>query len=381
MQNLESTPAIPGRLQRIPIPGCRGLVYQLTGTGIASWVLKTRLGKDGSHISLTIGRVSEVRRADAEEEAHRLLALCRKGVDPRKIEAPKSPEIRIAPSLDTAWAEYERVYLPLKSARYAAYQTWAYQKYIQPELGGMALDTIGTSKVDTFLESLDRIPTTANRVHALLSKHFNWASRRYTCVLSNPVMGREKHRETGRERRLSVSELQAFGQAWRLSNNPLRYAVLFLLLTGSRAGVITNFDPAWQRDNYLDIPAGTPGLKGCRYVVTPFISRTLLYRIQRTTLPALYHCLISMCENANIKDFTLHDLRRSFASFGADLGESDYLVDGILSHSRGRGRVTEIYMRRSIPALLDVSERVSLHIWGIVSFTEGAFLNEKLRMG
>jgi integrase len=58
---------------------------------------------------------------------------------------------------------------------------------------------------------------------------------------------------------------------------------------------------------------------------------------------------MNLTELANIEDFTLHDWRRSFATVGGDVGVSQHMISGLLSHKVAG--VTGIYAHRTDKAL------------------------------
>ena len=68
----------------------------------------------------------------------------------------------------------------------------------------------------------------------------------------------------------------------------------------------------------------------------------------------------SLMTRAELENFHVHDLRRSFAVAAGDLGISTHLIGGLLSHAIGG--VTGIYARRSDPALSDAANKVSAEV-------------------
>jgi integrase len=140
-----------------------------------------------------------------------------------------------------------------------------------------------------------------------------------------------------------------------------------------------NFQPNWITPNYLDIPENTPDVKGCRFVITPQVAKELipLFPTTPVTYDSLRNCFNNICENGAVKvaimedgkkqTLSPHSLRKTFRSIGADLGESDDILEAVISHKNGRGKVTEAYLRRSIPSMVPVATRVADYLQGVMT--------------
>jgi integrase len=378
----------PGEgLRRFPVEGYAGLYLQVTAAGVSSWVFRYRIRRDQK--AYTIGQVvrDKITLAKAKTETIRLRGEVGAGRDPseaqKKTREPKpapvlpppEPLIDLTPTLkDAAEAFYRDWVLVKNQPSTAKYQRWALDKYVLPALGGVKLPDVDIDMVSKFLDGLSRIPTTANRVRALLNKLFNWSLRRYNVYLKhtgNPVSGSEKNEETPREARLTDDQIRAIGDNYRWYGKDykpspgsvceLRHALMFLLLTGARSGVVLceteeNRVPA---EKMLKFAPKTPGLKGCRAVYMCDAAVKLLphipYGIDRNQLwHAWEHLRPEGC------DCSIHDLRRTFASIGVDLHHDEAVVDALLGHSRGRIRDT--YHVRADATLLVVAEDIGSHI-------------------
>jgi hypothetical protein len=264
-----------------------------------------------------------------------------------------------------------------------AWQRWALDKYVLPQLGDLKITELTRSKVFAFLDGLGETPVTANRVKALISKMWNWSEARDETEghpmesMPNPTRGWERHHEAPRERRLSEAEIIALGKAYQKNPTALNSAAIFVLLTGCREGAVFTIPPGETLDDgLLRFAPGTPGLKGCRRVYVPPVAAALLKKIEAPVLKrSLWRSWSKLRLDAGlgpkeVKDgvtptvedlgVSLQDLRRTFSSVGVDQGHDSEVIDVLQSHSVGKIRGT--YQVRSDPALAKVAVEVSEYI-------------------
>ena len=387
-----------GKLYRVPVDGCRNLYLQVTGkpgAPVRSWVFRYRLrGKDGSY---TIGRYPEVSTKKAMGKADVLRTDIKDGKDPneiRKATRAKAKPVPVSAPIDTtplfrAVAEdFFNGHVKVKNQpSMQKYQRWALDKRVLPVLGEMKVTDVTAQVITKFLDDLAGTPVTANRVKSLLSKMFNWAGRRVDVLsgASNPAQGHERHTETPRERRLTEDEIRAIGESYRGTGEywgpglfELRHALVFLLLTGARSGVVLcqTSSNQFPEEKMLRFDPKTPGLKGCRAVFLPAAAVKILpkipFGIDRNHLwRSWLHLRPDGCK------CSIHDLRRTFASIGADLGYDEALVDAVLGHSRGKIRDT--YFHRADPTLLAVTEKIGGHIAELLGIAKSK--KEKVTQG
>jgi integrase len=354
-----------GELERHRWERTRGMWFQMTRKGAKSWIYRGKIkGKGkGASVNLTICRFGEMKLVPAEKECDRLRGLCEQGIDPRTIveEVPAVVVEPTRPTLSHVFHEYETTYLPRKSKRYADYQVWAFNKYVKETLGAQRLHDLGGNQFDRLLNTMGGIGTTANRVQAMLSKLWNWARREYRDLPPNPLTGREQYDEVASERRLSTKELKQFGEVYSKSSDPLKGAVLFLLLTGSRIGALTALKAGDIHSNHLRFPLKTPGLKLCRRVILPKVAAELLAKLPMDlTHGQIYDCLERLYTAGGIDPLSPHDLRRTWISVAEELGTPPNTLDSIVSHSLGK--VRDIYSQPELAPLLKASEKVSKHL-------------------
>lgn len=388
-----------GKLQRIPVDSCPSLYLQVasaigrTGKVKKSWIFRFREPGTKNLVNRTIGVFQKggMSVKDATATARAYKTLLDNGIDPRppKEDKPETKTKSPAPSdgIPTVAVVvedfYQRYIMTKSKPSTQRYQRWALDRYVIPELGEMAITDVTLQVVTRLLDKIsETAPVTANRVRSLLAKMFSWSLLRVEAMAgrTSPVAGSERNAETSRELRLTEDEIRAVGQRYRESTDDRRHAAIWPLLTGCRIGVVLNIGLGTLSEDgkVLVFPADTPGLKGCRRVYLSPIALELLPLIPREglTLGKIRGVWEHLRGDATKKmrgkgcRVSLHDLRRTFASVGVDdpLGHDENVVDALLGHSRGK--VKDIYHRRSDPTLVSVAESIGQHIGILLGLVE-----------
>lgn len=421
VSDLKALDALDGKLQRIPVDGQPSLYIQVTGkpgSPILSWVFRYRIGKE--QINYTLGRWPELGWPEVKSQMIDLRKQAKAGVrlsPPRQtlrrsLEAlnqaetnvetlvaarekvqelieiklrreaiasmlggPPAPPTPIDPTptvREIAEKWYTGHVLAKNQPQTQAWQRWALDKYVLPQLGDLRITDLTRPRTFGFLDGLGETPVTANRVKALISKMWNWSEARDDtpgtpmALMPNPTKGWERHQEDPRERRLSEAEIIDLGQAYAEKPTALNSAAIFTLLVGCREGAVFALPPGIKLDDGLiRFAPRTPGLKGCRRIYVPPVAAAILDKIQAPVLKrSLSRSWSKLRKAAGFPDVTLHDLRRTFSSVGVDQGHDAEVIDVLQSHSVGKIRDT--YQVRSDPALAKVAEEVSNYIAGLL---------------
>lgn len=224
--------------------------------------------------------------------------------------------------------------------------------YILPKLGNFRLSEISTADVQRLHHQLRHIPTTANRVLAIVMTMMNFAERwGYRPSGSNPTRYVVKFPEARRERLLSPDEPRRLGDALREAArdgaNPSAIACIqLLILTGCRLSEILNL-----RWDYLDIgagclrlpdsktgakivPLGAPAIDLLRAMPrhsgNPFVCPGVNRGSAFVGIGKPWHDIRT---RAGLVDLRIHDLRHAFASTGLQVGESLAIIGRLLGHS------------------------------------------------
>ena len=201
-----------------------------------------------------------------------------------------------------------------------------------------------------------KTPGAANRTLALISHMLNvaekWGLRPDG---SNPCRHVEKYPERKRERYLSKDELAALGDALSMAERTRTEkpgaiaAIRLLILTGCRLSEILTLkwdevdfegqclrladSKTGQKTVYLPAPAlavleGIDRQKGC--------SGVIVGRKPGAHLVNLRKAWGRIRKAAKLKDVRLHDLRHTFASFGAGADLSLPMIGRLLGHTQSK---------------------------------------------
>jgi integrase len=224
---------------------------------------------------------------------------------------------------------------------------------------------------------------TANRARSTLSSMFAWAIGEGLCE-SNPLIGTNVQEEKPRKRVLTDDELAAIWKA--APDDDYGRIVKLLILTGQRrdeigalrwseidtdAKLIELSSTRTKNGNEHQIPLSGEAitiLKGC------VRHRDILFGLGPNGFAAWSRKKLELDKISNIKDWTIHDLRRTTATRMADLGIQPHVIEAVLNHVSGhKAGVAGIYNRSTYAtekrAALD---RWASHIRVILAQASGA---------
>lgn len=220
---------------------------------------------------------------------------------------------------------------------------------------------------------------TAARSVSTLRAAFGHARRR-GLIDSNPAMGARLFATNVNERRLSESELRAFGVAMRAvaqeGEHPTGLAVIrLLLLTGFRRMEGLGLRREWLVERRAIRFPDTKTGPQTRIIGAPAVALIEAQPIAEGSpfvFPAdwgdghfigVVRVLDRVCARANLADVTPHVLRHTFASVAGDLGFSELTIRGLLGHAASG--VTQRYVH--LDAALGVAaDRIAAAIAGVL---------------
>jgi len=238
--------------------------------------------------------------------------------------------------------------------------------------------------------SLREAPYEANRTLALISKMMNlaeaWGLRPEG---TNPCRHVKRYAEKKRERFLTGAELARLGAALseaertQVVSNYVIAAIRLLLMTGCRLNEILTL--RWDFLDLEDLCLRLPETKtGAKVVQLSAPALEILSKIERRDdNPYVivghkrgYHLVNAqkpwhyIRAQAGLDDVRLHDLRHTFASIAAGLGEGLPMIGKLLGHTQAA--TTHRYAHLASDPVKQSAERIGATVAGLLNADEGA---------
>lgn len=353
----------------------KGYGLKVTPGGRRVYFIQYRLGgRKGRTRRVTIGTHGIKTEHEARSEAKALLGAVQTGSDP----AVQRDKLRDAETFGHALERFLAAHVDAKCRAYTAQEyKRVLRLHVPANLRSRNLIDISRGDITRLHDTLRDKPFQANRVLAILSKFFNWCEGQgIRPDHSNPCRHVEKFRLKGRERFLSSDELRQLGAALAQAEqegaaSPWMIAALRLLaFTGARLSEILTLrwehvDIAEQqirlpesktgrKSIYLNPPAlevlaNVPRLDGNPYVICGERAGAHLVNLQKPWR--------RIRKAAGLDDVRIHDLRHTFASWGAMGGLPLPIIGGLLSHSQPQ--TTQRYAHLAADPLKAATERVA----------------------
>jgi integrase len=383
-----------------------GFGLRVRERGSRTFVFQYKLGSKQARMSL--GAASAVKLPDARKTAEKLYARVKLGQDP----ANEKSDARVKAA--QTFAATAKQFLDTLRTRYRPRAYKEIERHLTKNasaLDKMQVAKIARHDIASVIEAVTKNSgaVTANRTRTSLSTFFSWAMQRGHADV-NPVIGTEKNKEQSRERVLTPSELRAI---WKATGEDQYGAIVKLLaLTGQRESEIGNL--RWSEVHEALIVLPPDRTKNRRPHVVPLSAaalaiigqqeqrdeRDLIFgrgdggfsgwskskerldeRIKEATGKALSH-------------WTLHDLRRTFATYAGGglpahqleklparekemargLGILPHAVEAILNHVSGhKAGVAQVYNRSTY----EREKRAALDLWAehLTAIVEGRASN------
>lgn len=373
----------------------------LSGFGVAAFpsgkkVYYAQYRKHGRSRRIALGTHGRLTPDQARTEAKKLLGLVETGGDP--IADRREARARRTFNQIAAGFMAEHVTKKRKARTAEEYQRLL-DLHLLPTFSGRRLVDIKRADAARLHAAMSDRPFAANRCLTLLSSIWNWAARRDEVPFdANPVRGVEKNPEKGRERYLTTEEFARLGEALHLAEtvglpwevdetrptskhipkgsnrqtalDPFAIAAIRLLIfTGARVGEIlharwdqldtqrgilflsdskTGKKPIYLSTSAMAVLSALPQLDA------PYIIAGLKKGQPRTDLKRPWSALTRA---AKLQGVRLHDLRHSYASYGAGAGLGLPIIGKLLGHSQPS--TTSRYAHLDADPMTRASEQIS----------------------
>ena len=322
---------------------------------------------------MTLGKTSQLTPDQARKVAADMLASVRLGGDPAQDKAERRASVTVGELIDLFDARY--VGPMLKPGTAIGYRIALEE--LRRAQGALKATALTRAHVATLHMRMADRPYAANRAAAVWSKAFAWATD--AGLISeghNPVKGLKKYREQGRERFLTSDELARLGDALREGETlGLPYSVdetkptakhaakadhrrvkldrhavaalRLLILTGARLREILH--AKWEQ---IDIERGLIFLADSKTGKKPLYLSAAAQKVL-ADLPHVEgnpHVIAgakdgaprsdlkkpwaAVSRAAGLEGVRIHDIRHSFASFGAGASLGLPIIGKLLGHSQ-----------------------------------------------
>ena len=293
----------------------------------------------------TLGRYPKMSLAEARKQAKVLIS--------QQAMTPDSGEERV-------YQAVVRAYLDDCEGRVRPNTMKGYRLYLEGITFAGSINQVTQAQVIKGIRNNTPSSSSQNYAFTTFKVFFNWAVRRQY-LSHNPLSALKRpHKSSPRERVLDDDELKVLLAYCRSVNDRFTQIVELLIYTGQRKGEIANLE--WQEvdGDRLILPAVRTKNKREHVVPIGNHAQNLLHRIEGS---ATYVFGLStddkpfngfgkstkrMLTDTGLGHFTLHDLRRTFATNHARIGTPIHVTERLLNHVSGTiSGVAAVYNRHS----------------------------------
>lgn len=352
-----------------------GFGVRVRPSGAKSYVVVYRhgAGRKAPVRKVTLGAVGKLTPDNARELAQRVLGKVAHGKDPAADRAQDREGLTVKELIDAFLADHAALKLkPATATRYG----YSLRHSVALELGSTKADSLTRAAVAKLHGKMRRNAVSANRMLSTVSSMYGFAQRRGIVPEGfNPASRIEKYSEQRRERFLNTKELARIGDAlreaettgipWAVDDSKPNAkhipkqdknrrtifgllapaAIRLLMFSGCRLREILHLK--WE---YVDIERGLlllPDSKtGRRTIVLNAPALAVLASLPRLgafVVPGgdperprhdLKKVWQAVSRRAGLSGVRIHDLRHTYASFGAGGGLGLPIIGKLLGHSQ-----------------------------------------------
>ena len=347
----------------------------------------------GLHLRIGKNKKTWVFMLGVERIRHRLgyypdMSLAEARIAARKfVHKPKAIDVTFKEALQ-AYVDLE---LKVNTREVTSYE---YERVLRRDfLPRLKTYRVGEIRMQQITEILDGItsPTMKRRSYAYIRAFFNFCERRGYLEHSPVRRGGLPGTSKSRERVLSAEEIKdiAVAAIRGLDKSDYCRIVLLLLFTGQRRKQFAElrYDMIDLSQDFIEWPAEfmksghkhqIPFSVGVRELLFPYAPVDTLRRLHGLVFPAKRtietpiggwsKLKAAFDKKCGVTGWTLHDLRRTWSTLAAELGEDRDVVERILAHRSVTGGVRGIYDRfHYMPQMRTVMQNMESRINEIMS--------------
>jgi len=331
-----------------------GFGVRVTAAGVKAFVLTYGANRQ----RVTIGRYPIIGLADARVEAKRILAEHTLGkLRPKRM--------IFIDALDQ-FIETRKA----KNRPNTAYQTERLLRLYFKSLHPLQLQDISAHHISDITDKLSKrkLQSAAAHAHTAVKTFLKWCSQRNYLAIS-PIAEMEKPGlPKSRERVLTDDELKAVWKAADKTEGHFGTIVKLLMLTGQRRSEVGCLSAGYVQGDTIALPATVTKNKRAHTIPIAPLSRMLLHPLSVPTPPADYMFPargkpdtpfngyskskatldkeIQKGRDEPVPPWTLHDLRRTYATNLQRLGIKLEVIEALLNHVSGtRAGIVGTYQR------------------------------------
>jgi integrase len=356
----------------------KGFGLRVEASGTKAFILRYRPrdgGRDGPKRFVTLGRYGALTPEEARSEARGILGAVAKGADPASDKAAAKAALTVSELFD----EFERLHVtPKLKPNTASSYRGVFDVHIDPAIGRKRAVDVQPADLLRHQAKLDGHPASANRVLAVVSAMYAWGEKHgFVGEGTNPAAKITRFGNRKRERFLGLDELERLGAAikegetigipWEpdprknakhapkaenrrvvIGREPAA-ALRLLMLTGARLREILHL--RWKEVDLerglLLLPDSKTGqktivLNAPAMMVLKGLPRAGIYVIAGTTVGTddekpradLKRPWALVSKRAGLTGVRIHDLRHTFASYGAGANLGLPIIGKLLGHSQ-----------------------------------------------
>ncbi|WP_236026792.1 tyrosine-type recombinase/integrase [Geomonas diazotrophica] len=325
----------------------------------------------GARRFLTLGEYPELSLEAARMKHADVYRVVKSGGDPLEAAQQEQKELKEAPTLKELGEDYLKRYAQVNKRSWHVDKR-ILEKEVYPHWGRQKAQDITKRHVIALLDRVvDRgAPQSANSIFKVLRKMFNWAVRK-DILKTTPCIGIDMPAPLRlKDRALTAEEIRTVWHGLEngtmITADAIR-AIKLVLVTAQRPGEITGMHTSEIENGWWTIPSErAKNGKAHRVPLSPLALELIEESIEQNKKarqipqdeefsgyifpcphrnkdkPIERHALSKALKRNQAEDgtvfgvaaFTPHDLRRTAATFMAEAGEMDEVIDAVLSHSK-----------------------------------------------
>jgi len=334
-----------------------GLNVRLSITGGVTFFYRYRW--QGKPVQLSIGDYPTYSLAQARDRRQQFRAWLSEGYDPRqKVLVEKAERIE-ALTVDQAYDYWGKHYCIPEGLIKIDANTRSFHKHISPRIGRVMVDqTVKANWLDVF-DEMGRLVITGEML-SLMKRAFRFCHNRG--VIKNNPLESLRRSDVGiaakmKERRLSDEEIKVVWDALFALPPSQQLVIRFMILTGCRAAEIRKSRWDWYNFNEKTWTVPAEDYKTGKTIrrALPEVAIRLLQEHKRGSVtshvltPAQFRdkedipptqALVStysmqVIRKTGMKQWSLHDLRRTVATRLSELGAPPHVIEKLLGHQMG----------------------------------------------